>query len=328
MKKKLMLIGSAAVIFLSGCSAEPYNKSFFALDSVVSVTVYPADEQLGGKLSETVLSAEECFKKVCGDDRSVPLTREDAERINSVLYYAEELNDTLDGRLELYCGGLTSLWGISGDTPKIPDESDIAYELEKLHSLEPFYVEEGGSGYVMLDLGSAAKGYACDMVYDTLSGNMKNGYAVISAGSSSLLYGEKEGGFSVKVRSPDTEGGILGSFVCGEGFISTSGGYERFFEAEGSVYAHILDPETGYPVETDLVSVTVYCPIAENNGLLSDMLSTMIYIDGTAGLEKYAEYAERENIGIIAADNKGTVYSLGIDFKTDGESGYRLWNES
>lgn len=313
---------------LSGCSAEPYNKSFFALDSVVSVTVYPSDEKLGEKVYECILSAEECFGKVCGDDRSAALTSEDAERINSVLSYAEGLNDTLDGRIELYCGGLTSLWGISGDTPKIPDESDISDELEKLHSLEPFYVEEGGGGYDMLDLGSAAKGYACDMAYDMLCDNMENGYSVISAGSSSLLYGEKEGGFSVKVRSPDTEGGILGSFVCGQGFISTSGGYERFFEADGKVYSHILDPETGYPVETDLASVTVYCPISENNGLRSDLLSTMIYIDGTAGLEKYAEYAEKENIGIIAADNKGNVFSYGIDFHTDEESGYGLWNES
>ena len=80
------------------------------------------------------------------------------------------------------------------------------------------------------------------------------------------------------------------------------GGYERFFTRNGKNYSHIFDLKTGYPAESDIASVTV---ITENDGMLSDFLSTCIYIEGISGLEKYLDSADFQ---VIALDNKNNIY--------------------
>ena len=121
--------------------------------------------------------------------------------------------------------------------------------------------------------------------------------------SSMLLYGEKPEGepFRIAIRGAD-DGEILGTVETDSCFLSTSGGYERFFTDEnGKNYSHILDSVTGYPVETDLETVTVFC----ENGLLSDYLSTLIYMDGTKSIGKHLSSDEYK---LVAADNDGNVY--------------------
>ena len=85
-------------------------------------------------------------------------------------------------------------------------------------------------------------------------------------------------------------------------FLSTSGGYERYFTAEdGTAYEHILDPQTGMPVETDLKTVTVLC----DSGLRSDLLSTEIYMEGTAGLERHLQATDYQ---VLAEYQNGQIY--------------------
>lgn len=128
-------------------------------------------------------------------------------------------------------------------------------------------------------------------------------YGVVSMTSSMLLYGEKPDGepFRIAVRGAE-DGEILGTAEVQSCFLSTSGGYERFFtDDSGKTYSHILDTKTGYPVETDLTTVTVFC----ENGLLSDYLSTLIYMGGTASLE---EHLNADEYKLVAADNDGNIY--------------------
>ena len=80
-----------------------------------------------------------------------------------------------------------------------------------------------------------------------------------------------------------------------------SGGYERYFEANGKTYCHIIDPKTGYPAETDLTTVTVFC----DSGIESDFLSTMIFLDGS---ENIGKYLNSDNFKIFAADKNKKLY--------------------
>ena len=81
--------------------------------------------------------------------------------------------------------------------------------------------------------------------------------------------------WSVAVRDPNGDGS-LGSVTLAEGFVSTSGSYEKYFEQDGVLYHHLLDPKTGYPAESGLVSVTVVA----KSGVLSDALSTACFVLG------------------------------------------------
>ncbi|MGN0553857.1 MAG: FAD:protein FMN transferase, partial [Oscillospiraceae bacterium] len=105
--------------------------------------------------------------------------------------------------------------------------------------------------------------------------------------------------------------------------------YERYFEENGIKYEHILSPQTGMPVETDLCSVTVIASAdTPNGGIYTDLLATAVYSGGTSAL---LEFMEKDSsfgdtiYGIVAADKNNNVYvSSGVDFTLYENSGFRL----
>ena len=317
----------AAALLLCSCGERGSSKSGFLLDTAVSVKVYSKNsDETAAAAMDRLRASDVCFSKVCGSGGT--LTDEDADRINGIIRFTEDVNDRYGGKVDLFCGELTSLWGISGDSPRVPRDDEISAVLEDMKSLpEDIQLSAGESpGYV--DLGAAAKGAACDDVYENVPAG--DGWCIVSAGSSAVMYGSKEGGFTIAVRSPDDpDGGYLGRIKTDGCFLSTSGGYERFFEADGKRYTHIFDCETGFPADTDLTSVTVICPLAGNGGLRSDIMSTMIYAGGSAELGKYAA---AEDIGIIAADEDKNIYiyGSGFEFEPDESIGdqYTIWKEN
>ena len=83
--------------------------------------------------------------------------------------------------------------------------------------------------------------------------------------------------------------------------VVTSGGYERYFEEDGRTYIHIIDPRTGYPVENDLLSVTIVSP----DGTLADGLSTALYIMGYDKAVQFWEQPQDEfDVILITADEQ------------------------
>ena len=153
-----------------------------------------------------------------------------------------------------------------------------------------------------VDLGSVGKGAACDAAvraYEEAGAKA----AIIAVGGSVGVYGEKSSGkpWSVAVRDPNGDGS-LGSVTLAEGFVSTSGSYEKYFEQDGVLYHHLLDPETGYPAESGLVSVTVVA----KSGVLSDALSTACFVLGREDGMKLLEEFDAEGI-FINSDNNITV---------------------
>jgi thiamine biosynthesis lipoprotein len=227
-----------------------------------------------------------------------------------------QLTERYGTGVSMTCGALTDLWGISDGTYHIPDDDEIAAALETV--THDGTVADG----TRYDFGAAAKGYACDEAFRILQ-NSGAEYGVISLSSSTLLYGKKPDGslFRAGITDPDGEG-YLGIIETEAAFVSTSGGYERYFEADGQRFCHILDLTTGRPAETDLASVTVIVPAEnENGGILSDFLSTLICIRGTAEME---EWMAHEEFFVVAADSAGRIYTDFAGFIPDESSGWKL----
>ena len=107
--------------------------------------------------------------------------------------------------------------------------------------------------------------------------------------------------------------------------MATSGDYERYFEENGVRYHHILNPDTGYPSDSDLISVSVIC----QDGGIADFLSTTLFL---AGSEKAMAYADAESFDFILIDREKNVYlSNGIlPYFTPNEQaeGYHFVNAS
>ncbi len=206
---------------------------------------------------------------------------------------------------DITIGAVTKLWDVTGESPAVPSEGEIQKALDTC-GIENIRISGDSctlENKAQIDPGAAAKGYALDKAREKLK-ELNAQCAVVSMGSSTLLYGQKPDGkdFSVAVKDPENEGNYALRFTCGECFVSTSGGYERFFESVGKRYIHIFDKTTGKPVQSDLASVTVIC----ENGLMSDQLSTCIFIDGKAKLK---EYMQKPGIDVIAIDEKGNIYA-------------------
>lgn len=289
-----------------------YKSDFFAMDTVVSVrseSDVTKDIQDIFSQYQNVLDCNNEDSEVYRLNQSGSITASDilSETVSGVL----NLNSQYGSLTDITVGRLTALWNVTGENPTVPEESEIKAVLDTVGNDN---ISVNGSeitlkNNVALDFGAVGKGAVLDACLDYLDQNAcKKAY--ISTGSSLLLYGN--GSFDVSITNPD--GGILAAVKTEQCFLSTSGGYERFFEADGKTYCHIIDPRTGYPTETDLTTVTVF----SESGIESDFLSTMIFLDGSENIEKYLHSDEYK---IFAADkNKKLYVSDGLDYEVSDEA--------
>ena len=164
-----------------------------------------------------------------------------------------------------------------------------------------------------LDLGAVGKGIACDVAQNYLKQQKEVSGAVIAVGGSILLYGSKADGtnWNVAVQNPrGQDGEAMGVLsLSGTTNVSTSGDYEKYFMQNRKRYHHILDPSTGYPAESGLISVTV----VSDNGLLSDGLSTACFVLGKEKGQKLLETYGAE--GIFIDQNKKVTVTKGLKDK-------------
>lgn len=289
-----------------------HKADFFAMDTVVSVrSQSDITKDIENIFSEyqNVLDCNSEESEVYRLNKTSSITASDilSETVSGVL----NLNNEYGSLTDITVGRLTSLWNVTGENPAVPEESEIKTALETVGTDN--IVTDGSEitlkNNAALDFGAVGKGAVLDSCLDYLDKNAcKKTY--ISTGSSLLLYGN--GSFDVSITDPD--GGILASVKTEQCFLSTSGGYERYFEAHGKTYCHIIDPRTGYPTETDLTTVTVF----SDSGIESDFLSTMIFLDGSENIEKYLH---SDRYKIFAADKNKMLYvSDGLDYEVSDES--------
>lgn len=213
------------------------------------------------------------------------------ERLKDIFEKCNSVYVDSNGAFDITVGSLSTLWNIGEENAKVPDQTDIDKALGLVDGsrvkIDGDYVTVEDGQFV--DLGAVGKGLACDYIREQLAESDVYG-AVVLVGGSVLLYGQNPDtdSWKVAVRNPRGESNeVIGTFPVDEGFVSTSGDYERVLTENGKSYHHILDSKTGYPAESSLMSVTVVC----DNGLLSDALSTAAFVlgkeEGMALLEKY-----------------------------------------
>ena len=155
-----------------------------------------------------------------------------------------------------------------------------------------------------IDLGGIAKGYTSSRVMDIFREyGIKHG--LVSLGGNVQAIGTKKNGkpWRVAIQNPESEMEYLGVLNIEDKCVITSGGYERYFEKDGVHYHHIIDPRTGYPADSGLISAT----IISDDGALADGLSTSLFIMGKDEAEKYwREHAD--DFDYILEDEDGTLY--------------------
>lgn len=185
-----------------------------------------------------------------------------------------------DGKFNIALGALTELWDFQSREGVVPPEEEINNALEHTNYVTIFlhgnflYVNDPGMKF---DLGGIAKGYIANCLRDFL---IENGTtdAVIALGGNVICIGDKgDGGYTVGVQKPyAAQGEALTSIKVADTSVVSSGVYERYFDADGVRYHHILNPVTGYSANTDIAGVTVVC----NDSMKADIVSTTVLMLG------------------------------------------------
>ena len=223
-----------------------------------------------------------------------------------------DLSEKSDGAFDPTLGEISTLWNLGTDNPYIPQKKEIV-DLLKKTGWEKVILEDGKVALgdeVRIDLGAVGKGIGCDEAKKLLEDTDIQA-AVVSVGGSILTYGKKVDSrpWKVAISNPrkDNSQSYLGILTIeGNAFISTSGDYEKYVIEDGVRYHHILDPQTGYPADSGLISVTIVC----DEGWLSDGLSTACFVLGydksLSLLEKYGAEA------IFVTDEKEVMVTEGL----------------
>ena len=205
-----------------------------------------------------------------------------SEPVFELISQAKAVSLLPDSCFNLTIGPLVKRWKIGFHGDQVPSLSDIQSLLpltqpEKVQ-LAPsscsVFLEQAG---MEIDLGAIAKGYIADRVRDLLR-QMGIDHALINLGGNVLTLGSPQHGmqnaWGIGLQKPfGMPDELLGTIEVVGKSVVTSGIYERYFEQNGTIYHHILDPNTGYPLNNELLSVTVI----SDDSIDGDIYTTLLY---------------------------------------------------
>lgn len=216
-----------------------------------------------------------------------------------LLHRGCEVHELTHGAFDHASGAIIALWQRCRRENRVPSSEEMAGALAS-----------SGLGHVRFDdamnriafdipgvafnLGAIGKGYAVDRAGEILSQNGTADWLVHGGKSSVLARGTHAGhdGWPIGLRNPLLPDRPYLTLLLKDAALSTSGTAVNWFRHVGKRYGHILDPRTGWPVET-MLSVSVIAPDAA----LSDALSTAFFV---LGVEKALECCDNfPEVGVI-----------------------------
>ncbi|MDO4157298.1 MAG: FAD:protein FMN transferase [Oscillospiraceae bacterium] len=291
MKKVIFSIITAGLLCFTACGKkidsfqnEPQSRSFFAMDTYMTITVYGENAETALNQAEERVTELEKMWSVTDESSeiyavnhsggaSVAVSEETAE----LLDFSLEISKATNGALDCTMYPILTEWGFTTSNYKVPTDEKISELLENT-GYEKIRLDGNSVAIpenMQIDLGAVGKGYTGDLVTEVLKENGIES-ALLDLSGNIQTIGTKTDGTDWKLglRSPFDEGSFA-TLEVSDCAVITSGGYERYFVGDdGETYWHILDPETGKPAHSGLVSVT----IVGKEGRLCDALSTSLFV--------------------------------------------------
>lgn len=300
----------------------------FAMDTVMNLSAYGNGAKTALENSEAeitrledLLSRTKSTSEVSAinrnSDRAVKVSAETAELIQKALHYSA----VTDGAFDITIAPVVSAWGFTTAKYQIPSAAELAGLMKKVD-----YTRVSVSGNTVttgpgqsIDLGGIAKGYASDRIASIYK---KAGVAsgIIYLGGNVWVRGKKPDGsnWRVAVQDPNDTDKYVGILKLSDAFAITSGGYQRYFKKNGKCYHHIIDPATGAPAESGLISATI---VSSDNGTMCDALSTAVFVMGEKkGLELWRNSGLHFDMILVTSGGK-VLITKGIASRFEKETG-------
>lgn len=324
MRSTITLLLTAIIVL--GCDSGPperMRETEFLLGTVVTITiqqddiprdVFEATFRRTQEIQDLMSSNEEDYaqteildvNRAAGDD-PVSVSPDTLRVVREGVRFG----DLTDGAFDITIAPLIRLWGIGTEHARVPSPEEVKRVLEyvdytRVHVDETVFLP---SAEMEIDVGGIAKGYAADEAAALLrDAGVRN--AILDFGGDIVTIGSRPDGSAWRIGIQHPSGQrdrFLGILASSDESVVSSGAYERFFVEDGIRYHHIFDPDTGYPSDSGLSSVTVVGPDA----MQTDALSTAIFVLGfDNGLELMRSFPGYD--AIIATEDMKLVVTAGI----------------
>jgi FAD:protein FMN transferase len=296
-------------VWLSACQPAKKTGTIYALGGIPVniITVGLNDDSLDRITQIAKISIEE-WESELSMFRSESVVNQLAQKAGEPVFFSSYAWEALqlaiqaetvtDRAFDVTVGPVIRMWRHAEQNNTLPNEQQIRQALSYtsfeqlvlddknrsvyLKVLETESLSEFQSRFV-LDFGGIAKGLFSEWLsrslYDSLSANEKSRLEKLLVDIGGDMYVKSmsdEKPCRIGIRNPFDPTALWGIIELVHGATVTSGTYERFFEIDGTRYCHIVNPETGWPIETDLVSATIVDP----SGAIADALATAVFVMG------------------------------------------------
>ena len=332
----LLLITSLTACGSQGAQ-EMEAVQIFAMDTVMAL------QATGGETKAALQAAEDEIYRL---DEELSRTREDsgvstlnsapagtAVEVGTELYdliaRALDFSAATDGAFDITLAPISSAWGFTEDAYRVPAQEELEELLAHVGAAH-VHLESGTAVSLdqgtQIDLGAIAKGYASDRMAEIYQEHGVTHGIVDLGGNTWVCGGNLEGEpWQIGIQDPARQSGALvGILSASDAFAVTSGGYQRYFEENGHIYHHIIDPATGRPAESGLTSVTVVADGTVGNGTMCDALSTALFVMGEErALDLWRSGVYDFDLVLVTEDGRLLVTEGIADrFQPDASAGY------
>jgi len=309
---------------------DEYTKIIYLMGTKITLYIKGKDaENLAKKACDMLIHYEEVFS-ANSDNSQVGMLKKSAslapQKVDEELYELIKIGKkhslSESTYLNIAIGPLIKLWRIGFEEAHVPGKESIKKVLELLRPENIQLDDEEKSVYLLkegmeIDLGAIAKGYFADKVMEFFKENGAVS-AMVDMGGNVLVFGESpsEGGdWKVGIQNPFLPRGNAVALVkIRNQSVVTSGIYERVLEKNGSKYHHIFDSETGYPIESNVASLTI---IADKS-VDCDIYTTKLFgLDATSIIRRVNKINNMGAVVITVDGNlahtenlKGKIYPI------------------
>lgn len=290
------LMGTLVTIEVAGMQEAPGIEAIYA--------AFEEMRRIENLLSRFIESSDISRLNATPQHKSKPISRECKEVLQASVFFGE----LSQGQFDVTLAGIQDLWRQAKVNKKLPDKSELDQALNETGYQHIFVDKNKGtvliaSNGVSLDLGGIGKGYAVDKAVDCLK-DLGVKEATINAGGNIYHLSATEQPFGIKNPQDPNADPIAVIQLCDQA-LATTANYEQGFEIGGKSYGHILNAQTGYPCESNILSTSV---IAES-AMIADALSTCLFLMGDKLVNALNELGCKTSLTTV----NGTHLTLNID---------------
>lgn len=308
--------------------SESLSSELYAMDTIMTLTAYGPNVQTALTAAENEITRLDTLFSISSESGDIyrvnqygegDLSEDSLTLLSSALNYYNETEGIFDCTIE----PVMEAWGFTTQDYRVPEQAELDNLLSRV---DASCISFTGNHVtlpenVRLDLGGIAKGFTSARVMNVFAENGVTS-GIISLGGNVQTLGKKPDGslWRVGIQDPVNPDDMFAVVEVADEAVITSGAYQRYFEQDGIHYHHIIDPQTGYPADNGLISVTIISP----DGTLADALSTSLFIMGPEKAAAFWQNHRNLFDAILMTDNGDVLVTSGLADRCQITSGGKV----